>query len=391
MEGFRGDSLVYANDSGGTLRHVDEVPNGLACGCACPACGQPLIARNGGSIRAHHFAHEGGSCEWGVEAAVALIVEEVVLEACSVRLPDASYYDEEARERKAMMPTGLLAVTGARQLEVPGRGAPCVEVDCASTAGARWKVVIAPCLAHPLSPAQRSRFLAEGVLVVAIDMKSAREDALYDEGRHYDREEAFALMQDPEFIDWLLSNPNESVGWAVNGPLDAEVGRQAAIRAERERELARQRQLERERAEEARRARLAEEAETRRKKQALEAEARRIKLEQEAKARAEARRLEEMEEEQRKAEAEARKREEAELRRQRAKAEAGACERRGNAALPLVRKGLKDFAVGCPLYGEADTVMQCGAYSYSTSHCPYCVRKGNNVLECAHPDACKGA
>ncbi|MBQ3301875.1 MAG: hypothetical protein IJH04_07020 [Eggerthellaceae bacterium] len=376
MEGFRGDSLVYANDSGGMLRHVDEVPNGLACGCACPACGQPLIARNGGSIRAHHFAHEGGSCEWGVEAAVSLLVEEVVLEACSVRLPDASYYDEEAREHKMMMPTGSLAVTGARQLEVPGRGAPCVEIDCATIAGVRWKVVIAPCLAHPLSPAQRSRFLAESALVVAIDMKAAREDALYDEGRHYDREETFALMQDPEFIGWLLSEPNESICWAVNGPLDAEVGRQAAIRTEREREHARRRQLERERAEEAKRARLAEEVETRRRKQELEAEARRS---------------EEAKEEEKNSETEARKREEAEWRRQRALSEIAGCERRGHAGLPLARKGMKDFAVGCPQYGEADTVMQCGAYGFSTSHCPYCVRMGRNVLECAHPDARKGA
>ena len=34
----------------GELVHVDDAPNGKACGCVCPdpGCGQPLIARNNG-------------------------------------------------------------------------------------------------------------------------------------------------------------------------------------------------------------------------------------------------------------------------------------------------------------------------------------------------------
>ena len=245
---------------------------------------------------------------------------------------------------------------------MPGRGAPSVEIDCASVSSDHWSVVIAPCLAHPLSAAQRSRFEEEGVLVVAIDMKSAREEALYDEGRHYDREDAFAMMQDPGFIGWLLSEPNDSVFWAVNVPLDVEIRRQISIHDKREREREKQRRLEQER-----------KAEERRKQEALEKEARRKKFEQEAKAREAAKRLAEDEKARRDAEEEARRREESDKRAQRVseaiEAEKAASERHGHLGLHIDRRGQREFAIGCPLYSEANIITQCGARVISTSHC----------------------
>lgn len=46
----------WAQDSSGKMVHVDSVPRGIQCGCICPHCKEPLIARHG-DVHAHHFAH----------------------------------------------------------------------------------------------------------------------------------------------------------------------------------------------------------------------------------------------------------------------------------------------------------------------------------------------
>lgn len=54
------NNLIFsvAEDQQGNLVHVDEVQNGLACGCVCPYCHEPLKARQG-DVREHGFAHHG--------------------------------------------------------------------------------------------------------------------------------------------------------------------------------------------------------------------------------------------------------------------------------------------------------------------------------------------
>ncbi len=49
--------LVFASDASGKVVSINNVKNGKACNCFCIACNDPLIARNGGKIKAHSFAH----------------------------------------------------------------------------------------------------------------------------------------------------------------------------------------------------------------------------------------------------------------------------------------------------------------------------------------------
>lgn len=50
--------ILYALDENDNIVKIDDVPNGKNCGCRCPLCGEPLVAKNGGKIKMHHFAHE---------------------------------------------------------------------------------------------------------------------------------------------------------------------------------------------------------------------------------------------------------------------------------------------------------------------------------------------
>ncbi len=74
--------LTYALDSpssGGKLVNIDEVENGNACQCFCPACHEPLIAKNNGDIREHHFAHKSGTeCEHAYESMLHLYAKETI-------------------------------------------------------------------------------------------------------------------------------------------------------------------------------------------------------------------------------------------------------------------------------------------------------------------------
>ena len=53
--------LTYALNETGQLVNVDDVLVGKKCGCFCPACKEPLTAKNQGKKRMHHFAHQSGT------------------------------------------------------------------------------------------------------------------------------------------------------------------------------------------------------------------------------------------------------------------------------------------------------------------------------------------
>ena len=74
--------LDYAIDAEGRLAYIDNVPNGNGCGCFCPACGEPLTAKNGGARRIHHFAHQSGTeCRYALEAMLHVLAKEKFREA----------------------------------------------------------------------------------------------------------------------------------------------------------------------------------------------------------------------------------------------------------------------------------------------------------------------
>lgn len=82
--------LTYALDESKTLVHVDNVPKGLKCRCLCPNCGAKLYAKNAGTIREHHFAHEhGAECEGAYESSMHLLAKEVLKETGCIMLPES--------------------------------------------------------------------------------------------------------------------------------------------------------------------------------------------------------------------------------------------------------------------------------------------------------------
>jgi hypothetical protein len=71
----------------GNLVHISNVDKGLKCGCVCPACNHPLVARKGEKT-VHHFAHHNSSeCAKSVETALHLCAKEILERRRKIRLP----------------------------------------------------------------------------------------------------------------------------------------------------------------------------------------------------------------------------------------------------------------------------------------------------------------
>ena len=70
------NQLIYAMKNG-VATYIEDVESGLKCGCTCPSCGEPLVAKKG-TKRMHHFAHHAGeNCEYGYETSLHLAAKEI--------------------------------------------------------------------------------------------------------------------------------------------------------------------------------------------------------------------------------------------------------------------------------------------------------------------------
>src|SRR5690349_15675994 len=84
--GFRKELAFGIRD--GVLIGIAEARQGAGCGCECPVCGVPLIARKG-DLLVHHFAHAGSGdgCGVGAETNAHLWAKEELGRSLWIRLP----------------------------------------------------------------------------------------------------------------------------------------------------------------------------------------------------------------------------------------------------------------------------------------------------------------
>lgn len=80
------NQLIYALKDG-VATSIEDVESGLKCGCICPSCGEPLVAKKG-TKRMHHFSHYSGhDCEYGYETSLHLAAKEILSTANRIMLP----------------------------------------------------------------------------------------------------------------------------------------------------------------------------------------------------------------------------------------------------------------------------------------------------------------
>lgn len=79
--------MAFAVNDCGAIVSIEHVDRGAACGCFCPACGEPVIAKQG-DVKTWHFAHTSGNdCAAGAETALHRAAKQIIFERRELMLP----------------------------------------------------------------------------------------------------------------------------------------------------------------------------------------------------------------------------------------------------------------------------------------------------------------
>jgi len=161
---------------GERLLSIGEVERGLACGCVCPACRQPLVARKGPG-KVHHFSHyRGEACGFGLESALHHAAKRLLTEVRKIMLP-AVY-----------LPNHRAPVFSARMMHIDAlwmeqRTARLVP-DLLLRSGKRW-LLVEVAVTHPSGEEKIRRIRKMGYAALEVDLRDMQA-TLQDPGGQWD-------------------------------------------------------------------------------------------------------------------------------------------------------------------------------------------------------------
>jgi len=155
----------------GRLVHVDDVERGLQCGCACPGCEAPLIARHG-EKNIHHFSHaNSASCEGAYETSLHLAAKEVLEEELHIVLPAVTARLENNRAPVEFAPQKDYPIDS---IELERKLGATIPDAIAIIAG--YKLAIEIKVTHGIDDDKLSRIRQEGVSTLEIDLSDLPRD-----------------------------------------------------------------------------------------------------------------------------------------------------------------------------------------------------------------------
>lgn len=94
--------LFIALDAMGDMRFIGEVERGAECGCHCPVCDSPLVARQG-MANDWHFAHDAAQERPECEGAALRMLRRLVIEHLQQRMRAADFVLPAYREEVTLM------------------------------------------------------------------------------------------------------------------------------------------------------------------------------------------------------------------------------------------------------------------------------------------------
>lgn len=157
--------------------HVSDVPSGLACGCICPSCRRPLVARKG-RIKVHHFAHQADptqSCNPRValESALHKFAKQVLIENRRLLLPEV-VAEFGGRLKRVSDALEIHPEAIAQEVTMPG-----MRPDLLATASGR-QLCVEIAVTHFCGPEKLELFKARQLAAIEIDLSDIDTSAAAD-------------------------------------------------------------------------------------------------------------------------------------------------------------------------------------------------------------------
>lgn len=163
----------------GRLYEPLQVESGLKCGCTCPGCGAPLVAKHSPSGRVvSHFAHQpGADCATGFETAVHLAAKQLIADRSQVFLPvvraQVSAVGPSGRTysgNRLLSPAGLIALSRVRVEAAVGSIRPDLLVTNKSQ-----DILVEIAVTHFVDDEKLARIKALELPALEIDLSELRE------------------------------------------------------------------------------------------------------------------------------------------------------------------------------------------------------------------------
>ena len=201
--GIRSGTIVYISE-------ISSAEKGKKCGCICPKCGAPLIAKTKGSGRRPHFAHaKDSSCDVtsAQQTALHLLAKEIIAREKKVYLPEIAISRPDYSDKgwdwevAAMLPLSK-TLSPARQWTCDS-----VDVEKSETGYTPdLKIIIQgkPCLieiavTHFVDEEKKNKIIDSNMPLVEIDLSDLRYADI-----------------DPETLKHLLTESPENRVWIYN-------------------------------------------------------------------------------------------------------------------------------------------------------------------------------
>lgn len=155
-----------------SLVSPDEVSRGSACGCLCPGCNSPVIARQG-TEREWHFSHaKGGHCKEGYEISVHEIAKqmirlrrELLLPALNIEVRAVDSFGLPISEQIRVLDASVVRLDECWTSQVRDD----VTVDVAGRFG-NQEILVEITVFHRLMPDKRDRLVATGIPSLQIEL-----------------------------------------------------------------------------------------------------------------------------------------------------------------------------------------------------------------------------